>query len=65
MKKYTVRRTEVIASYIVIDGAKSHEDAVNIFDSILETGQELHFKDDEVLTSECEVLDDDESQNYI
>ena len=51
MKKYAVRRTEVIVSYIVIDGAKSHEDAVNIFDSILETGQELHFKDDEVFRS--------------
>ena len=41
MKKYTVRKTEVIVSYIVLDGAKSHEDAVNIFDSILESGQEI------------------------
>jgi len=65
MKKYAVRKTEVIASYIVIDGAKSHEDAINIFDSILESGQEIEFTDDEVLTSECEVLNDDESQNYI
>tara|TARA_R110002124_G_scaffold86540_2_gene223609 strand:- start:1584 stop:1769 length:186 start_codon:yes stop_codon:yes gene_type:complete len=58
MKKYTVRKTEVIVSYIVIDGAKSHEDAVGIFDSILESGQEIEFADDEVLTSEFEVLDD-------
>ena len=55
-KKYVVRRTEVIASYIVIDGAKNHNDAFNIFESMLESGQEIEFKDDEVLTSECEVL---------
>ena len=58
-KKYVVRRTEVVASYIVIDGAKNHDDAFNIFESMLESGQEIAFKDDEVLTSECEVLIDD------
>jgi len=57
-KKYVVRKTEVIASYIVIDGAKNHDDAFNIFESMLESGQEIEFKDDEVLTSEYEVLDD-------
>ena len=67
-KKYVVRRTEVVASYIVIDGAKNHDDAFNIFESMLESGQEIEFKDDEVLTSECEVLSDYESEqnlNYL
>ena len=67
-KKYVVRKTEVVASYIVIDGAKNYKDALNIFDSILESGQEIEFKDDEVLTSECEVLSDYESEqnlNYL
>ena len=57
-KKYVVRKTEVVASYIVIDGAQNHDDAFNIFESMLESGQEIAFKDDEVLTSEYEVLDE-------
>jgi|TARA_R110001632_G_scaffold13875_2_gene47240 hypothetical protein len=64
-KKYVVRRTEVVASYIVIDGAKNHDDAFNIFESMLESGQEIEFKDDEVLTSECEVLSDYESEQNL
>jgi hypothetical protein len=70
-KKYVVRKTEVVASYIVIDGAKNYDDAFNIFDSMLESGQEIEFENDEVLTSECEVLSDYESEcniatvNYI
>ena len=57
-KKYVVRKTEVVASYIVIDGAKNHDDAFNILESMLESGQGIEFKDNEVLTSEYEVLDE-------
>ena len=66
--KFVVRKTEVVASYIVIDGAKNHEDAENIFNSILENEEPLEFKDDEVLTCEYEVLSDYESErnmNYL
>lgn len=66
--KFVVRRTEVVASYIVIDGAKNHEDAENIFNSILENEEPIQFKDDEVLTCEYEVLSDYESErnmNYL
>jgi hypothetical protein len=65
LMKFVVRRTEVVASYIVIDGAKNHQDAENIFDAMLESGQEIEFIDDEVLTSECEILSEYESENYI
>ena len=60
--KFVVRKTEVVASYIVIDGAKNHEDAENILNSILENEEPLEFKDDEVLTCEYEVLSDYESE---
>lgn len=60
--KFVVRKTEVVASYIVIDGAKNHEDAENIFNSILENEEPIEFKDDEVLTCEYEVLSDYESE---
>ena len=60
--KFVVRKTEVVASYIVIDGAKNHEDAENIFNSILENEEPIQFKDDEVLTCEYEVLSDYESE---
>ena len=66
--KFVVRKTEVVASYIVIDGAKNHEDAENIFNSILENEEPIQFKDDEVLTCEYEVLSDYESErnmNYL
>jgi len=66
--KFVVRKTEVVASYIVIDGAKNHEDAENIFNSILENEEPIEFKDDEVLTCEYEVLSDYESEcnmNYL
>ena len=66
--KFVVRKTEVVASYIVIDGAKNHEDAENILNSILENEEPLEFKDDEVLTCEYEVLSDYESEcnmNYL
>lgn len=60
--KFVVRKTEVVASYIVIDGAKNHEDAENIFNSILENEEPIQFKDDEVLTCEYEVLSKYESE---
>jgi len=66
--KFVVRKTEVVASYIVIDGAKNHEDAENILNSILENEEPIEFKDDEVLTCEYEVLSDYESEcnmNYL
>ena len=61
-KKYVIRKTEVVASHIVIDGAKNYKDALNIYESILESGQEIEFKDNEVLTSECEVLSEYENE---
>ena len=60
-KTFVVRKTEVVVSYIVIGGAKNYSDAVDIFDCILESGDEIEFKDDEVLTSEFEVLSEYES----
>tara|TARA_R110000796_G_scaffold170617_2_gene287556 strand:+ start:156 stop:410 length:255 start_codon:yes stop_codon:yes gene_type:complete len=64
-KKYVVRRTEVIADYFVIEGATSQDDANNIFNSMLEAQEEeLYFANEETLTSEYEVLDAEESQNY-
>ncbi len=60
--KFVVRKTEVVASYIVIDGAKNHEDAENIFNSILENEEPILFNDHEVLTCEYEVLSEYESE---
>tara|TARA_R110002020_G_scaffold474221_2_gene705005 strand:+ start:324 stop:518 length:195 start_codon:yes stop_codon:yes gene_type:complete len=63
--KFIVRRTEVVTSHIVIDGAKNEDDANNIFDSILENREPIEFEDEQILTTEYEILNEDESQIYL